>query len=99
MIFSQRQKSDSVSPSATRTTLHPDVNAEFCGASCCNRAVPFISVMVLPCFFNVYVGLTTLLCVPVSRLDVHVAAGTCLRTILSQRFWVWVKEADLNLYL
>lgn len=49
-----------------------------------------------PSILVVYVGQTTLLCVPASRQDMHMAGGTWLRTILSQDFWVWVKEADLS---
>lgn len=53
VIFSPRQESDSISPSAQGPLCPPNVNVECWGAFCCNRAVPFISMIVLPCLFNV----------------------------------------------
>lgn len=82
-------------PKCTRTTLPPKVNVECWGAFCCNRAVPFISMIVLPCLFNVC-RTEHLWPVPASRLDMHVAGGTWLWTILCQDFWFWVKEAELK---
>jgi len=76
--FASKAENDSSSPNASRAVSRPNLYVDIYGVSRPNRAVPFISKMVLPCLFKFCIGQTTLLlCVAAPRWVCILAGLAC----------------------
>lgn len=83
--FASEAENDSSSLSASRAVLHPKLYVDICEVSWPNRAVPCISMMVLPGLFKLYVGQTT-------QSSVVAARGVCVLAGHGDGQWCLVKD-------